>query len=868
VVKRLVVGVLVVAVIGLAVGVGAVAWITNRAMPQTTGTLHIAGLDSSVTVDRDGNGLVNITAATPHDLFLAQGFVHAQERMWQMEVWRRISAGRLSEVFGKGSLDDDRYIRTLGWRQAAERDLAALSPNTRAILDAYADGVNAWLDANRDSLGLAFVITGVDPEPWTVLDTLTWGKVQAWNLGGNMDSEVFRFLADARLGDPARTDELFPVRDFEPVIVPTPDGEELAAGGPRTPVTTNATATTATQPGRGKTPALTPEQAAAWRDVASIGDELLALAGLDGSVGGLASDHGIGSNDWVVAPSMSSTGNALLANDPHLGISMPSVWFVNGLHCAIVGDACPYDVTGVSFPGVPAVVLGHNARIAWGATNADPDVQDLVIETVDPADPTHYLGPDGTSLPFTVRTETIGVSGGADVDIEVRETVHGPILNDVDDRLAHGPLMALRWSAIHPAAGPDRTYEAILGLNVAADFQDFHAALSLYGAPSQNFVYADVDGHIGYQLPGYVPIRSDPLDRGDRPVDGAGGDGEWLEPIPYEELPSALDPIDGWIVTANNAVVDPDYRHFIAQEWDPGYRAQRIIDLINDHGQDGLTVAEMSTIQNDTAPLRARDIVLLLDELLPSTPDGATIADRIATWAGDCAPDSFGCAAYMAWEYRVLRDIFDDDLGPLARDYVGSPWSWVALERLMADPGSAWWDDTTTPGAETAEQIVLRAMDEAGAELRAALGEPDRWDWARLHTATFREATIGTGSGIGPLEWYFNQGPVAVPGAAGAVDNSYYRFSRAYPDPDDQDFTPLGIGELFTVTNLPSYRLVIDMGDLDGARIVITTGQSGNPFADHYKDQIEAWRTGGTLSLPFTRDAIVTATVASLLLSP
>ncbi len=856
-VKRVVVVLLVLVVVAVGVGVGAVALITNRAMPQTTGTLKVPGLEAAVTVDRDANGFANITATTTHDLFVAQGFVHAQERMWQMEVWRRISAGRLSEIFGKGSLDEDRFIRTLGWRQAAERAAAALAPEARAVLEAYAAGVNAWLDANRGNLDLAFTISGDKPEPWTVLDSLTWGKVQAWNLGGNMDNELFRYLADARLGDPAKTDELLPTREFGPVIVPTQDAPtDMGATDP---------ATTGAAKAR---PALTDDQATAWRDVAGLGDQLLAMAGLDGSVGGLASDHGIGSNNWVVAPSMSSTGGALLANDPHLGISMPSVWFVNGLHCATVGDTCPYDVAGVSFPGVPGVVLGHNARIAWGATNADPDVEDLVIETLDPADPTHYIGPDGTSTPFTIRTEQIPVSGGQPVTIDVRETGHGPILNDVDKRLAGSPLMALRWSAILPSAGPDRTYEAILGLNTAQNFDDFRASLALYGAPSQNFVYADVDGHIGYQLPGYVPVRSDPLDRGDRPVDGVGGKHEWIGQIPYDQLPKALDPAEGWIVSANNAIVDSGYPNFIGRDWDPGYRAERIIDLINDNGQDGLTVPEMSTIQNDTAPLRARDIVLLLDASVPSTPDGAIIADRIATWAGDCAVDSLGCAAYMAWEYRVERDLFDDELGPLARDYVGSAVSWVALGNLLNDPESKWWDDTTTPDVETAESIILRAMDEAGAELRAALGGPDTWTWGKLHTATFKEVTIGTGSGIAPLEAYFNVGPVAVPGAAGAIDNTYYRLNRAYPDPTDPEFKPLGIGQLFTVTNLPSYRLTIDLSDLDGARIVITTGQSGHPFASHYSDQIDLWRNGGTLPLPFTREAVAAATVATLTLSP
>ncbi|HEX6868516.1 MAG TPA: penicillin acylase family protein, partial [Candidatus Limnocylindrales bacterium] len=784
------------------VGVGALAWITGRALPQTSGTLAVPGLHAEATVARDLHGLVHITASDPHDLFLAQGWVHASERMWQMEVWRHISSGALAELFGEGSLDTDRFIRALGWRAAAERDLAGQSPEVVAVLEAYAAGVNAWLDANRGSLGLSFVVTGADPAPWTPLDTMAWAKVQAWNLGGNVRSEIFRYLADARLGDPARTDELFAPRDGGPVIVPT-EGFEAAA--PRERGSASGAAT----------PTLTADAATGWRAIASAATDVLETAGLAPGGTSLAGEHGIGSNSWVVSPEMSGTGGALLANDPHLGISMPSLWFINGLHCATVSDACPYDVAGVTFPGVPGVVLGHNARIAWAATNAGPDVQDLVIETLDPADPTHYLGPDGTSLPFTIRTEEIRVDGGETETLQVRETIHGSILNDVDERLKDAPLMALRWTATHPDASPDRTFEAFLRLNLAGDFEGFRDALSLYGAPSQNFVYADVDGHVGYQLPGWIPVRSDPDDRGDRPVSGSDGTGEWTGRIPFEDLPWRLDPPEGWIVTANNAIVDAGYPAFLGQEWDPGYRAERIIDLINLAGDDGLTVDEMGTIQGDSSPLRARDIVPLLDGAEPSTEDGATIAARISEWNGDCEVDSLGCAAYLTWEYHVLRALLDDELGDLARDYVGSAPSWVFLQRALEDPFGPWWDDTTTPEVvEAADVVILGAMDAAGADLRAAYGASDRWSWGRLHTATFREGTIGTGSGIGPLEWYFNEGPVAVPGAAGAPNAQYYQLSRAYPDPLDPEFVPLGIDELFSVTNLPSYRLLIDMADL------------------------------------------------------
>ncbi len=378
-----------------------------------------------------------------------------------------------------------------------------------------------------------------------------------------------------------------------------------------------------------------------------------------------------------------------------------------------------------------------------------------------------------------------------------------------------------------------------------------------------------MDGHIGYQLPGDIPIRTNPSDHGARPVRGDDGSGEWTGRIPFDDLPWQLDPPDGSIVTANNAAVDGDYPRFIGQEWDPGYRAERIIDLINNYAADGLTVEELGAIQFDSAPLRARDIVPLLAAARPSTEDGATIASRIAAWDGSCGIDSTGCAAWNAWEYRVLRDIFDDELGPaLARDYVGSPFSWVALSQLLDDPTNDWWDDVTSPDrVEVADQIVARAMDEAGAELRASIGSPDRWSWGRLHTATFREATLGE-SGIGPLEWYFNDGPHAVPGMAGAINNTYYRFTAAYPDPEDPGYRPVGIDHVFDMTNMPSYRLTIDMSDLDGARIVITTGQAGNPFDRHYNDQIGLWSSGRTVPLPFTAGAIAAAAVSTLILTP
>ena len=846
--RRVVAVALVVVLVVVGLGVASIVWFTGRALPQTSGTLQLRGLRQPVKVIRDVAGIAHIRADNVHDLFMAQGFVHAQERMWQMEVWRHIAAGRLSELFGESELDRDRFIRTLGWPQATERDLAAVTTDTREILDAYAEGVNAWLDKERGNLGLAFVVTGAKPEPWTPLDSLGWQKVQAWNLGGNMNAELFRYLADAQLGDPARTDQLFPpYREDAPVITPSA-GEAAAAereraGGPGTVGSVDA------------------QTAAALREVAEVGASISRLAGLDAGEG-LVGNRGVGSNNWVISPSMTTTGGAMLANDPHLGISMPSIWFMNGLHCTTVSEACPYDVAGVSFPGVPAVVLGHNARIAWGATNLGPDVQDLFMEQADPDDPAAYLL-DGVSTPFEEHVEEIRTAGGPTYYPTVRTTVHGPILNDVDGRLENAPLMSLAWTGIR---GTDRTFEAILGLNTASNFDEFRESLSLYGAPSQNFVYADVDGHIGYQFPGAIPIRDGDL-KGDRPRPGHDGSSEWTGTIPFEELPSQLDPADGRIVTANNAAVDAGYPYHVSSDWDPGYRAERIGDQLFARSEDGLSFDDMTELQLDTAVPRAQDAATWLLPVEPATDDGRVVLERILDWDGRCDVDSLGCAAWSMFEYRLHRDLFDDELGTLARDYVGSGPAWVLVNQLVDEPEAAWWDDVATPERETSVAIITRALDEAGSALSTSYGAPSGWTWGRMHTATFQEQSIGL-SGIGPLEWYFNDGPHAVPGAAGALNNSYYRFRRAYPDPLDPEYIPVGVDRVFEVTNMPSMRFVIDMTDLDGARIVITTGQSGNPFDHHYNDMIEAWRTGETVALPFTPAAIDAAAAQTLVLQP
>jgi penicillin amidase len=860
IIKRVLWLLVIVLVVVVTATTGLVVVVTLRGLPTTNGSLAIANLEHPVRVTRDASGLAWIEAETSHDLFVAQGYVHAQERMWQMEVWRHISSGRLSELFGASTVAQDRFIRTLGWRQSAERDYNALSPDARAAVDAYAEGVNDWIDDHHGSLSMPFVVTGIkagiggiggyDLAPWSPIDSLAWQKVQAWQLGDNFDSEIFRMLADAKLGDPARTDELFPAYDpAMPVI--TPSGLKGSGGAGATAAGADPTATAGTPGSPGAAGGI--GDPVAWRDLAATSSRILALAGLD-AADGIAGDHEIGSNNWVVAPSKTTTKTALLANDPHLGIGMPSVWFMNGLRCRKITPECPYSVVGVSFPGVPGVVLGHNAKIAWGATNVGPDVEDLFSIDPDPANKTGYLLA-GESVPFEIRHETVEVAGGPPVEMDVRLTKLGPIVNDVDERLKGTPLLALRWTATDDVDG---TLEAILRLNTASTFEEFHDAFRTFGAPSQNFVYADTKGHIGYVLPGRIPIREDPADRGARIRSGSDGKHDWIGTIPFEDLPWQLDPPSGMIVTANNAAVDAKYPHFIAAEWDPGGRARRITTLLTEAAKTGgVSMTTSHDIQFDDHLDRAQAVVALLGAVRPATPDGALVADQIAKWTTfDCPTESTGCAAYLAFEYRLARGLFDDELGDLAREYVGGSASLQAMLALLADPTSKWWDDvTTTDRVETRDDIVAAAMDEAGKELRAAYGDAPKWTWGAMHQALFAEPTLGS-SGIWPLEWYFDKGPFPAPGAAGAVNNTSYRPGRAYPDPAHPDYVPVGIDGVFSVTTLPSYRLVIDLGDLDGARIVQTTGQSGNPFDKHYGDLIQPWLTGDTVPLPFSPTAV------------
>jgi len=774
-----------------------------RSFPQVDGQIRLRGLDGPVDVYRDSFGIPHLFATTEHDLYMAQGYVHAQDRFWQMEFWRRIGSGRLSEILGEATLEQDKFIRTVGWHRTAAQEVELLPQDVRAILEAYTAGVNAYLEDNSGELGLEFFILGLigadyDPEPWTPLNTLTWAKVMAWDLGGNRDDELKRAQIAARLGSPAIA-ALMPGYDpGYPLIVPASASLETV-----------------------------PE---------------MAFAGFAFGAG-----PEVGSNNWVVSGDRTVTGAPLLANDPHLSIQMPSIWYEVGLHCEPAGPACALNVVGASFAGVPGVVIGHNDSIAWGVTNLGPDVQDLFIERVNPDNPDQYEFA-GEWRDMELIREEIRVSGQEQpVILTVRKTNHGPIINDVaggveaEWEFGWQPL-AFSWTALQPG----RLIESLHLLNHASNWDEFRQALSLWDVPSQNFVYADVEGNIGYQAPGRIPIRA--AGDGSMPVPGWTGQYEWIGVIPFDDLPRAFNPAEGFIATANNAVVGPDYPYFLSRDWDPGYRARRLVELLQ--ADDSVSVLDMQAFQRDSTPLYAQDLQHYFLALQPEDNRLAQALDLLRSWDGRAVRDSSGAALFEALRWNLVEVVFEDELGEQLLDRTREELL-IAAARMMADPGTAWFDDVRTEGVEGRDQALLATLERAVGVLTDLLGRDlGKWRWGDLHSATFENQSLGQ-SGIWPIEKLFNRGPVETDGSIGTLNNTAY-----------------AIGVNFAVETVPSYRQVIDLQDFGRSVSIHTTGQSGHPFHPHYDDMIDAWRNFQYHPMLWTRSQIEAASEAHLRFIP
>ncbi|MEW6287860.1 MAG: penicillin acylase family protein [Chloroflexota bacterium] len=827
--------------------------VAPKSFPQIDGEIQLEGLNAPVSIYRDSMGIPHIYASTAHDLFFAQGYVHAQDRFWQMDVWRHIGSGTLSEMFGKGQVETDTFLRTLGWRVTAEAEYAQLDPASKAILDSYAEGVNAYLkDHDTTALSLEYAILGLlSPdykiEPWTPVHSLTWGKAMAWDLRGNMGEEIERAEL-LKVMTPDQAAKFFPDYPADhPVIV-----NKIGEGQSNV---------------EGQGTSSLPDLQLSTFDFGPVQERLALLDPLLGRVG-----DGIGSNSWAVSGKLTASGMPLLANDPHLGIQMPSIWYQAHLQCQPVSDDCPFNVAGFSFAGVPGIVIGHNDRIAWGFTNLGPDVMDLYIERVNPENPNQYEV-NGKWVDFEVRTETVNVVGGEPVEITIKSTRHGPVISEV-----YGPLknegdpkdkefvpfkeragielpeqyvIALKWTALSPST----PFQAIWGFNRAQNWEDFREAARNFHVPAQNLLYADVDGNIGYQTPGDIPIRAN--GDGSLPVPGWTDDYEWTGFIPFEELPYTFNPVEGYIVTANNQASPRDYPYLITNDWDYGYRAARIVEMI-ENAPGKIDIAYIQSMQGDAMDLGAKALLPVWKEIdfKAETSTQTAVLDMMLNWDYQCTADSQNAAVYQWFWWNLLQNTLNDELPEHIQKRGGrsggSP-DFEIMRRLIQTPNDPFWDDKNSEGVvETRDDIYIASLVETAEQIEKEYGKDTaKWPrWGELHTATFRNGTLGE-SGIGLIEDLFNRGPFETGGGKSIVNATGW---------------DVGVG--FRVDWLPSMRMIVDLGNLNNSVTVHTTGQSGHAYHPHYIDMAPLWANVQYYSMLWDEQSIVKDAEGHLVLKP
>ena len=768
----------------------------RAALPPVEGEVRAPGLRTPVRVARDRWGVPHITAESLHDLFFAQSYVVASDRLFQMELIFRLSTGRLSELFGELTLPIDRFVRTVGWNRAAERHAAQRDDLSDEVAAASVAGFRAWVEAMP-----------APPPEYRVLATDPWvpndeeaaeagaaaGVFMAWSLSRAWDNDLLRAeIAERHGAEMMRT--LFPDIDPEPEAVRAAKD----AGDPRL--------------------------------------ALLAEAFLPPS--------GQGSNNWVVAGSRTASGKPLLANDPHLLVQSPSVWYE--VHLRAPG----IDVAGVSFPFAPGVVIGHNERIAWGLTNTEADVQDLYLER---------LSDDGTRCeyrgdwePVTIHREEIAVRGRDEPEVvEVRETRHGPILTSYMLGIANPEVVeggirkpyALRW------VGLERTIEpsTVVRLDMAKNWDEFRAALEHWHCPGQNAVYADVDGNIGYQLTGLYPRRR--AGDGSLPVPGWTDAYEWDGWIPFDELPRAFNPESGYLVTANNRMYDETYPHHLGSDFLPPYRARRVTQLLT--GTERHTAETFARIQADTVSLPAREICAILARVEPADDRQKEALALLADWDHDLAAGSAPAAVYEVWCAHIARVVLRPLLDPDLFDHFYARRQWTngfqyrVLPHVLAYPTARWFG---RDGVEARDEVLRAALDGALDELAGRLGEDmGEWRWGAIHRARFASRLAI----VPDLAELFTAGEVEVGGDEQTVNQAL--------------FEP---GVPYEVVVMPSWRQILDPSDWDACLGAHTLGQSGNVESPHYRDQLELWSAVRHHAMPFTEEAVARETAAELRLLP
>jgi penicillin amidase len=770
---------------------------SRRRLPQLDGRVYLSSLRRPVSIGRDEWGIPHIQATDRHDLFVAQGFVHAQDRLWQLELNRRAARGELSELFGLRTLNLDRLSRTLGFGRLAAHTWELMDDRVRGDLEAYAVGVNALLES-RPRLPVEFSLIRHRPEPWQPLDSLAYAHLQMWALTHGAMGELVQAQLVEKFGAVMAGQLGIAYPDENPLTLP--EGIEFNrladAGG---------------------------------SDLSM--QQFLGKGSLDGA--------GRGSNGWVIAANRSVTGHAILCNDMHLPVGTPSLWYYIHLRS---DDG--FHVAGFSQPGLPYVLVGHNDAIAWGATLSYVDCEDLFIEELHPNDPSRYRY-KGKWRKGQVLKERIAVRGRPEHTETVVLTHHGPIVDKVIP--TNGLVMALSSTALKSDAG----FDGFALLNKAGSWEEFVAAVSRIEAPSLNLLYADIHDNIGYYVSGSAPVRAN--GDGTVPVPGWTGTHEWIGKIPFEEMPHALNPSQGYIVSANNRIVGPNYPHFLGRVWRDGYRARRIEQLIA--ASEKISIEECMRFQMDVYCIPGRKLVDLLGETRPLSQEAGLTLRLLRQWDGWLVPESVGGAVYeillATFAQAILSPHLDSRLrhkllglgpNPLLAPVNEFQGYWPAtLVRLLEQPESDWLPDK--PG------LIERCLNETARRLRSHLGtDVHRWQWGRLHQVSFGHAL-----GIQPpLDDIFDQGPFTIGGDGSTVAQTAIR-----PD------LPYGNNSISI-----SSRQIVDLGELNNSLAMHTPGQSGHLGSAHYGDLILPWLNGGYFQMTWEAESVATRCRRRLVLMP
>ncbi len=766
--------------------------------PQIDGEVAVKGIGDDVTIVRDENGVPHITGKSLNDAVFGLGFVHVQDRLWQMDMNRRIGAGRLSELFGAKTIGTDKFLRTLDVYGHAQRSIKNLSAETRSALDAYTAGVNAAISGWQGALPPEYLILGTKPEPWKPADSIVWVKMMAWDLGANWGKELLRFQMLQKDLSPQQVSEFLP-------------------------------------PYRGEKPV---ELAGLKQMIAGLDLDVTKLA----AIAPPTLPEGAGSNNWVVGGSLSETGKPILANDPHLGLAAPALWYYAHL------KAPGLDAIGATLPGVPAIILGRNQKIAWGFTNTGPDVQDLFIEKL--TGENEYLTPDGPKK-FETREITIKVKDQDPVTFTARVGRHGPIISDVltsaRESTPKGYVLAFAWTALRD---DDLTSDAALNMMRAGNWDQFKDAIRNFHSPEQNMLYADIEGNIGYYAPARVPVRKPGNTfQGTVPVPGWDATYDWDGFIPFEDLPHEYNPARSYIRTANQKIVADDYPYLITKDWTLPYRADRIDQMLGERKSH--SVASFHAMQADDKSLMALDLLPLMLGLSPSGPMVEMAVAKLKDWDGRMSLAGAEPLIFSAWLREFNRAVYADELG----DLFTANWKirpiFLANVLRNKDGMSRWCDDQGSGEAETCAGLLQKSLDAAITDLQSRFGDDmDDWTWGEAH---FAHSDHNPFTHVAVLRDLFD---IKVPSVGGVYTVNVGRFKLMNEDAP------------FASVHAASLRGIYDMSNLNRSKFIYSTGQSGNPLSSLYANFAEKWAHTEYLTLTTDPADYTPGAMGTLVLQP